>query len=413
MSGRRGALLLPKHRLRPNEAANAAALHRLPVAMKIAIVMPVAEQRGGSEMLLRHFLRAIAETSRPRYCVAFLEDGPMIAEARKLGYGTKLFGAGKLRQLCRAWRTVGKLAIWLRAEQADVVLSWMPKAHLYAAPAALLARIPALWYQQGVTEGLRGRHWIDSLATLWPASNILCASRAVEHAQRRLIPRRRTHVVYPAVDLLAAGGKELPDVRSARRHTGLEPERPVVGIVARLQRQKGVHIFVSAAALLARVSPELRFVVVGGEHPLEPGYLEELRQAAKAGRIEDRITFVGHQVNPLVWLQAMDVVVHASTAPEAFGMVIVEAMSLGKIVIASNVAGPTEIIEDTVDGFLLEPGDPSALAEAITRALTHSQRNTEVRVAAMTKAQQFGTERFAREVEAAVEHFAGGSPTAS
>lgn len=363
-------------------------------------------------MLLRHFLRATVEASRQHYCLAFLENGPMVLEARQLGYRTEVFLAGRLRSLLRAWLTIGKLAWWLREEQAQVVLSWMPKAHLYAGPAAVRAGVPAVWYQQGITKGLAGRHWIDSLATLVPAVGILCASQSVERAQHRLVPRRQTHVVYPAVDLSIAHAESLPDVRSARQEAGLDPERPVVGIVARLQSWKGVHIFLAAAALLAAPRPELCFAVVGGDHPLEPGYLEELKQAVRAARIEDRIIFAGHQVNPLGWMQAMEVVVHASTAPEAFGMVIVEAMSLGKVVIACNLAGPTEIIENTVDGFLIEPGDPSKLAEAITRALMPSQHNAEVRAAAIRKAQQFGTDRFARELEAAVRHFVGTTPIA-
>ena len=143
--------------------------------LKIGIVMPLAEQRGGAELMLMHLLRGVRSIPLPAtYEVAFLEDGPMQKEVSALGIPTRVFKAGHLRQPVRYIRTVAALARWMRTERFDAVLSWMAKAHLYAGPAVLLTKIPACWFQHGLPE----RHWMDRLVSRIPAKGIFACSQA-------------------------------------------------------------------------------------------------------------------------------------------------------------------------------------------------------------------------------------------
>ncbi len=73
-------------------------------------------------------------------------------------------------------------------------------------------------------------------------------------------------------------------------------------------------------------------------------------------------------------LMLADVVVHASTEPEAFGRVVIEAQAMGRPVIASDLGGPVETVEHGVTGWRVPPGDPAALAAAIDRALDAARR---------------------------------------
>jgi glycosyltransferase involved in cell wall biosynthesis len=75
---------------------------------------------------------------------------------------------------------------------------------------------------------------------------------------------------------------------------------------------------------------------------------------------------------------SLDVVVHASTSPEPFGRVIIEAMALGKPVIATALGGPLEIIEHGHNGLLIEPGDPVALAEAIITLVSDEKERVRI-----------------------------------
>ncbi|MEM9997487.1 MAG: hypothetical protein AAF809_07275, partial [Bacteroidota bacterium] len=140
----------------------------------VGIVMPLAEQRGGAELLLLQLLQAnatLAAEGEPvaRYAVAFLEDGPMVDATRALGVPAEVFEAGRVRQVGRQLGTVRRIAAWLRAIDADAALAWMPKGHLYSGPAALLARIPALWFQHTITS----KNPIHRTATLLPSASIL------------------------------------------------------------------------------------------------------------------------------------------------------------------------------------------------------------------------------------------------
>ncbi|MEM6783724.1 MAG: glycosyltransferase, partial [Bacteroidota bacterium] len=168
----------------------------------VGIVMPLAEQRGGAELLLLQLLRAnealVAHGEAGcRYAVAFLEDGPMAETVRGLGVQVEVFEAGRVRQVGRQVGTVRQIASWLRGLDADAALAWMPKGHLYSGPAALLARIPAFWFQHTITS----KNPIHRMATMLPSASILCCSEAAKAGQATLWPSRRAEVLYPAVNL--------------------------------------------------------------------------------------------------------------------------------------------------------------------------------------------------------------------
>lgn len=347
--------------------------------------MPTATQLGGAEQMLLSLLEANRQGPCLDYHLAFLEDGPMVAQVAALGCPVERFSAGQLRQAHRYVATVRGLRGWLRKLEPDLVMSWMGKAHLYAGPAARRAGLPAVWWQHGIPD----RHWMNRLATRIPAKAVLCCSKAVQQAQAQLSPSRRSYVVYPAVDLCRFSLEGVPSPGAARTHLDLPLEGPIVGIVSRLQRQKGVHLFLKAAETVAKVHPDVFFVVVGGRYPLDPDYPEQLAQQARAAGLPPRVIFAGQQTDIPLWMQAMDVVVMASVQPEGFGMVAVEAMALGKIVIASRSGGTVEIIEEGIDGLLVEPGDAAAFATAIQRALSPDLNLESMRGAARQKARRF------------------------
>ena len=83
--------------------------------------------------------------------------------------------------------------------------------------------------------------------------------------------------------------------------------------------------------------------------------------------IGDRVDFTGHVDDVAAELATLDVVVHASTIPEPFGQVVIEAMAAGVPIIAADAGGPAEVVTDGVDGLLVAMGDVDALAGALTR----------------------------------------------
>jgi glycosyltransferase involved in cell wall biosynthesis len=193
-------------------------------------------------------------------------------------------------------------------------------------------------------------------------------------AARVLGPGVPVEPLYNAVDLarFAPGPGDGPWL-DAQAGLPAAPEGTVrVGLVATYARWKGHDVFLDAAA---RVAPDVpaRFYVVGGPIYRSVGSQftpEELRARAGALGLGDRLGFVGHQGAPEAVFRALDVVVHASTRPEPFGRVIVEAMACGRAVVAARGGGAAELFEDGLTAVGCPPGDPGALASAMTRLAT-------------------------------------------
>jgi glycosyltransferase involved in cell wall biosynthesis len=357
----------------------------------VLLVMPVATERGGAEATLMSLLRHGG--SGVRWLVAFLEFGPMVRAAQELGAEVVVLPAGRVRDLRVSLRIVKRLAVLARSRRPDAVIAWMTKAQLYAAPAARVAGVPMLWFQHG-TPGARDP--IDRVATLLPASSVLAPSRTVAAAQRALWPHRRVHVAYPGVELEPREPDDGP-----LQDLGIPAGAPVVGMVARLQRWKGVHVLLQAMPAILAAHPAAHAVVVGGDHPLEPGYRAELEQTAARLAIAERVHLVGYRADSERWMTAFDVVVHASDN-EPFGLVPLEAMALGKPLVAGAAGGPAEFVRDGVDGFLVAFGDSRSLADRVSAYLGDPGLRERTGRAALTRAREFSASRFAEEVLAAV-----------
>ncbi len=174
----------------------------------------------------------------------------------------------------------------------------------------------------------------------------------------------------------------------------------VVGIVGRLEPLKGQGILLRAAARLRNRIPELVVMIVGDETVGQSDELDRLKKLAAELAPGMQVVFTGYRSPPGVIVPAFDVSVLA-TRKETFGLVILEAQALGVPVIATDAGGVPEIIENGVNGLLVEPENPDALTEAIEklylqpelrRDLTDAgQRNVNERFS--LKAQVEGLER--------------------
>lgn len=358
--------------------------------MKVAILMPRATKRGGAEQMLDLFLRHAQ--SFPLECtVIFLEEGPFAERVRNMGIEVQILQAGRLREIQRFASTIYKLRELLTQKNIDLVFSWMSKAHLYGGWAALWAGIPSLWYQLDIPAPT---DMLTRLITAVPARKVLACSNQAAEAQRRLWPQRTVKTVYPGVDLSDFAPSSLPSPSNARKQVGLPPDAPVVGIVGRLQRWKGIHVFVDAFSQVLQTHPETYAVIVGGEHKLEPGYADYVENRIDKLGLQDNVTLAGYQSNVPLWMQAMDVVVHTS-AQEPFGIVVIEAMALGKPVVAGDSGGPQEIITEGKNGLLASYGDDEGLARQIRRFLDDPDFASAAGTAARERAEDFRLEQYA------------------
>ena len=145
------------------------------------------------------------------------------------------------------------------------------------------------------------------------------------------------------------------------------PDGALVALLpGRLTSWKGQAVLIEALARMSR--RDVCGVLVGSDQGRQRYTARLIRQAEALG-VADRLRLAGECDDMPAALMLADVVVHASTQPEAFGRVVIEAQAMGRPVIASDLGGPVETVEHGVTGWRVPPGDPAALAAAIEAAL--------------------------------------------
>jgi len=170
---------------------------------------------------------------------------------------------------------------------------------------------------------------------------------------------------------------------SLRRRLELPDDAYVVGTVGRLAREKGLEYAIEAMATVLRQVPNAVLIIVG-----DGPYRDALVAQVRALRLESSVRFVGHQMDVDPWLALFDLFV-LPTPWEAFGLALIEAMRFSIPVIATNRAGPAEIIENQQSGILVAPGDPGALARAIIEVSQDPERAAQIGRTSFHRVQQF------------------------
>lgn len=178
----------------------------------------------------------------------------------------------------------------------------------------------------------------------------------------------RVAVIPRGVDLACfrSGAVSVERVVSLARRWRLEDGAPVVMLPGRLTNWKGHAVLIEAMAMLAR--KDAICVMVGGEEGSEP-YAQALIARANRLGLGRRVRFVGRCDDMPAAYTLADVVVSASTRPEAFGRVAAEAQAMGVPIVATDHGGSRETVRPGVTGWLVPPADARALAEAIDAAL--------------------------------------------
>jgi glycosyltransferase involved in cell wall biosynthesis len=172
------------------------------------------------------------------------------------------------------------------------------------------------------------------------------------------VPAARLFVIPNAASITEFSPATEPERGAARSALGLDPEATIVLCMGALSPEKRVDVAIEAAALLPEVE-----LVVAGDGP-ERTRLEALARVLA----HDRVHFLGQTPHPQTPFAAADVVVLPSDT-EGQPRVAVEAGLSGLPVVATNVGGLGEIVEDGDTGVLVQPGDPTPVAEAIRAAL--------------------------------------------
>ena len=374
---------------------------------------------GGAEASLRDVIASLRQ-ARPAWAMVLVapRDGQLACDVQQLGVETVIlpfppalarfgehgstsgggFVAARLAHAALATPAyLFRLRATLRAAETDVVHANGLKAHMLAAaakpPAAAL-----VWHMHDYlqTRPLSVRV-LSRLVSRCDA--ILANSESVARDVRGVFGDRvPVSTVYNGVDLDRFSPKgPTVDLDELAGLPAAADGVVRVGLVAVMARWKGHDLFLEALASLPS-DTAVRGYIIGGpiyETMASQRPLDELRARARTLGLEGRVGFTGFVDAPEHAMRALDVVVHASTEPEPFGLVIVEAMACGRAVIASRLGGATELFQDGVDGLSFSPGGAGQLAGAIARLAADPDERRRLGDAAARSARRFDRLRLA------------------
>ncbi len=396
--------------------------------MRVLYLNP-SGQLGGAEVCLLNMMASL-RAARPEWQLHLVasDDGPLVMKAAELGVQTTVLpfnaplarlgdaGAGGpagdrvsrstlLRRLLAALPSVisyrRQLRRVIRQLSPDVIHTNGFKMHVLGALAKPQGT-PIIWH---IHDYVQSR---PVMARLLRRLAKRCAvaitnSKSVAEDVRAVCGERLTlRTLYNGIDLntFSPDGPEL-DLDAL---SGLPPAAPGtvrVGLLATLARWKGHATFLRAMALVPENLPVRGYITTGQLYRTDGSQSSqaEIEKLIETLSLSRRIGLTGFVDRPASAMRALDVVVHASTEPEPFGLVIIEGMACGKAVITSHAGGATELVEEKINALTHQPGDVKALARAIVALTTDARLRARLGAAGrLTAEQRFDRTRLATEL---------------
>ncbi|HEY4611917.1 MAG TPA: glycosyltransferase family 4 protein [Bacteroidota bacterium] len=257
--------------------------------------------------------------------------------------------------------------VWKEHRIEVVILMQSKDLHLAALASIFAPQTQLVFYQQmqsGYNKRDLAHTWVYSKLSLWVTltermkADVLAFTRVPEH---------KIAVVPLGIDL-SDFNPALYSHKQSKEALGLPPDRLTIGVLGRLDPQKGQETLLRAIPAIMKQHPEVYIVIAGDETAGESGYKKYLEDLSQTLGIEKAVQFLPFVDNVPRFMAALDIFVLPSYS-ETFGLVLVEAMAMEKPIVATNAGGVPEIIADGITGILIEPRNTESLAYAILRIL--------------------------------------------
>ena len=297
-----------------------------------------------------------------------------------------------------------RLYFYLKKNKFDLVLTNTIKAHLYGSIAARLCSIPVIWRFHDVLSPTDfSPMLIKSLlffARRFPVKILAVSNLTRDYLVRDGLKGDKVEVIFSAIDHELFEFENI--FRNIRNELNIGSHAKLVGCIGRIIPQKGQRSLLLAIPEVIKRYPETFFLIVGDVYLKERGYKEELLEIIKKNKIEDRVRFTGFRYDIGSLIRSLDILVFPSVAPESFGLSALEAMSLGKPVIAAKIGGVCEIIEDGINGMLVEPNHPEQITDRIIQLLSDEEMYGRIGLEAKEGvARKFSLEKYVATMERA------------
>jgi L-malate glycosyltransferase len=282
-------------------------------------------------------------------------DGDLVSAARSLNITTFILPVPSITKMSFVF--LYKLYRIIKQERINLIHTDGPRSTFYLGLAGRFSFTPVIWHVRVSTPEPYFYEWL--LYTL--SNQVVAVSNAAAHRFASMpAAGKKVSTIYNAVVF-----DEFRSLGKVFSSTSTEPLR--VGIAGRIEPIKGIEEFLKAVSLIYKEFPKTSFDVAGDG---DSSFLAKLRQTADTLGISAVLTFSGFQHDIKTYLSGLSILVNASTFGEGLSRIIIEAMAMGKPVIATNDGGNQEAVFDGVNGFIVPKRDANAMAKAIAKLLS-------------------------------------------
>jgi glycosyltransferase involved in cell wall biosynthesis len=375
---------------------------RVPTGRIKVLTMITSFHIGGTERQVTNVSLRLDDSRFDLHLACMRDAGELRRELEgRRDIARPLFDIGSLYSL-RTMVEATRLARYIRTNAIQIVHTYGLYPNLFAVPVAKCAGVPVIASIRDCGDILKPwQRWVQKIVCRL-ADCVLVNAEAI---RQTLIAQgyRPDNIAVIRNAVLPARAAAEYSPHSVREEMGWDANTPVVVVLSRLNPMKGLDYFLEAARMLSEEMPQTRFLIVG-----DGAIKRELEERAASLGLADKVIFTGFRTDVPRLLQEARLSVLPSLS-EGLSNALLESMAAGLPVVATNVGGNPEIVEDGVSGILVPPRDATALKTAMLSLLRSPNRAFSFGKAGRNRiAEFFSVERSVREVENLYERLIGG-----
>lgn len=306
------------------------------------------------------------------------EDGPILENLKKLDINTYIIGDKGLLGI----RYIKSFLRILKSEKIDLIhLNTLTPFCKYAGIAGFLKKAPIVWVVREnplISRSKRLRFWLKTLS-----SKIIFVDK---DTKEKLFSSNKfnVEVIYNGVDLdffRPLKSKFLFE------KFNIDENKRLIGYIGLITKRKGIEYLIKALPLLKKSNNNFKIIIIGGYKPNEEEYFKYIMGLIKGFSLEGDIYFTGLLKDIREALNSLDIVVLPSLE-ERCSRSLLESLACAKAVVATRVGGNPEIVEDGVNGILVDPKNEKQIAEAILKLLENDELRQQMGVNGRSRAEK-------------------------
>lgn len=346
----------------------------------------------------RHLLAIVENLSLENFTINVIcPPGPLAGEIKKLRRHVELDIIPMKSRL--DFKAISEIKKEIKHLKPDIIHIHGTRAGLLGRVAAIGSNIPVIYTEHLWTKQFRLQNRFLNFVhyfTNWFLDMFTTLNIAVSQAVKDFLVS--SHISYIDKVKVIYNGIEKSKLRASIFTSDKEFLLATVGT---LNPQKGVQFLIRALPKIVKEYPGLRLEIIG-----DGGYKRKLQDEVKHLKLKNYVKFTGFVPDVSKYLTSFDLYIQPSLS-ESFGLAILQAMSVGLPVIATNTGGIPEVVTEGKSGLLVEPMDSKALAEAILELLRHPQKAKKMGEMAHKEAQlKFNLDDMIKELEKTYESVA-------